>query len=162
MNRNTVRALMTAFCVHAASCQPDRSDADPGADDPDMIPDCVTHPAADVECYSATECPGGENQCQHRVCDDGKCHVSIEPLGTRTLDLVRGDCRVAACDGNGGTDLALIEDPFDDGNDCTIDTCVDGETIHRPVADGAQCVLRARTGLTIGSCSSDGICVGLD
>jgi hypothetical protein len=64
-----------------------------------------------------------------------------------------GDCRQAACDGDGGILLAIDDTdlPADDGSPCTNDTCAAGTPVHPPKPQDTAC--------TGGVCNATGLCV---
>lgn len=136
----------------------------PDSREPDVgtspAPSCEA-PHDDIECATAADCPGVDTECAHRVCYHGACGVSLEPFGTATTDLVGGDCRVAVCDGNGGTDLVFADDPHDDRNDCTIDVCDDGAIVREPQPAGYPCALHVGGGTAIGACNDVGVCAAV-
>src|SRR5262249_30233368 len=79
-------------------------------------------------CVPAGDCPGQDSACQARTCGaDFTCGVSNVPDGTALGAQTAGDCRTAACDGNGNVkSVADDSDLPDDGNPCTIDACTQG------------------------------------
>lgn len=158
-----LRTPLLVFCIlqFAFGCKDmfAPSEAAPEPVCPTTPVTCPAPPVAPPECNDAADCPGVDSECQWRACDGGSCIILLERGGAQTTDLVRGDCRVAVCDGNGSTDLIFVDDAFDDRNECTTDSCYDGERVHEPVRVGTQCVLRAGDMMKIGSCSADGLCV---
>src|SRR5262249_28333020 len=60
--------------------------------------------------------------------------------GTALAAQTKGDCKLAICDGNGGTTtMADDNDVADDGKDCTTDGCSSGSPTHVPVKAGTAC-----------------------
>lgn len=105
-----------------------------------------------VGCTFPDECPGADDACRTRTCDDGVCGVEVEGAGT-PVDDDDGNCVALECDGAGHA-APVIDDgdvPFDD-NDCTRDVCNDGEPDNPPRDEGAAC--------NSGVCDGDGACVG--
>lgn len=91
-----------------------------------------------------TQCPVPDNECLVAVCEEGACATEGADYGTPTSDQSAGDCMISVCDGEGGTTLIPFDDdPFDDGSECTADSCDEGTVVHTPVAgscvDGSLC-----------------------
>lgn len=108
------------------------------------------------ECTVAEDCPETGNECVKRVCEDGVCGTKNVEAGYRVEDQETGDCKVKQCDGNGAVETVNDDtDVFDDGNDCTIDSCEDGEPKHAPTAKDTACGEGGKL-----KCDGDGQCVG--
>lgn len=108
-----------------------------------------------VQCASASECPGSDDDCQTRTCSSsGVCGFSYAAQGTPRTAQTAGDCQRSVCDGAGGaTSIADNADsPADDGNVCTSDVCTNGAPSHPALAAGTTC----GAGL---ECDGDGACV---
>ncbi len=100
---------------------PSTSSGDGGADSP------VGPGGGAAGCASPAECPDPDGACLVAACDAGVCGSAPEVQGTEIIDQVVGDCRVVVCDAAGATtDVSDPNDLVDDGNDCTIEACVDG------------------------------------
>ncbi|AKT40379.1 hypothetical protein [Chondromyces crocatus] len=79
-------------------------------------------------CGSDVERPGGEAFCVDAA------------AGTELPDQTPGDCAARVCDGSGGVTLVALEtDAPDDGNPCTLDSCVGMTPQHTPLGDVATC-----------------------
>jgi hypothetical protein len=107
-----------------------------------------------VQCASASQCPGSDDECQTRTCSAGMCGFAFASAGTPRTQQTAGDCHRAVCDGAGGTS-SMIDDndrPADDGNACTGEVCTQGAPSHPNVATGTAC----GTGL---KCDGAGSCV---
>jgi hypothetical protein len=107
-----------------------------------------------AECAIPSDCPAPDTECQSPTCDAGVCGVAFEPAGTALSEQMAGNCSKAVCDGSGATTVEAEDDPFDDLNDCTIDTCnAQGTTDHAPTPVDASCA----QGGTV--CDGAGACV---
>ena len=106
------------------------------------------------ECQTAAQCPTPANECLAAACVDGACTTTFVPDDVPGKNQTVGDCRRKACDGNGNlVDKVDDSDTPDDGNGCTVDTCLNGEKVFTNEASGAPC----------GSalvCDGAGTCVG--
>ncbi len=91
-------------------------------------------------CNMATDCPGMDTECQSRTCTGGACGLAFQPAGTLTTMQLGGDCHVNQCNGAGAiVSVTDANDPSTDGNQCTMDACVNGAPVHTPVALGTTC-----------------------
>ncbi len=107
-----------------------------------------------IECLSPSDCPGKDNACQTRTCNQGTCGMDFVAAGTALGVQVMGDCKKDVCDGNGATLSANDDgDLPDDKNPCTNDLCSAGMTSHTPASQGTVC------GATL-ICDGAGSCVG--
>lgn len=108
-----------------------------------------------VQCLTPLDCPGDDTECQSRTCQSGRCGMSFTSAGTSVSTQSPGDCQRNACDGQGT--VVSVDDnddvPDDDGNQCTVGTCVEGEPTQTPVSDGNECDQGG------GSVCADGVCV---
>ena len=105
-----------------------------------------------VPCAVAEDCPGQVKACEKKVCEAGLCAVATIPADGVASSQLYGDCRVTTCDGQGGLSSADdINDVYEDGNECTVDYCDGGVTVHTLEGLGAPC--------TQGYCNANGSCV---
>lgn len=107
------------------------------------------------ECALPSECPPHTNKCLEATCEAGACGFSPLPSGTPYPTQTAGDCKTLLCDGMGGTvSENVLNDPADDGNECTTDQCNAGATQHILKASGAGCAQNGGT-----KCDAAGACV---
>jgi hypothetical protein len=76
------------------------------------------------------------------------------PDGTPISTQDPGDCLEAQCDGLGGVKKVPVNDPLDDGNECTEDLCESGTPKITPLSAGASC---SQGGGQV--CNESGTCV---
>jgi hypothetical protein len=117
------------------------------------------------ECNVASDCPGEETECQHRICSVGVCGLAQSPVGTVLATQTVGDCKVRQCganaipvSGNDGSDLP------DDRNPCTDDFCMNGVPSHTMRPLNSSCGggnLCNATGQCVG-CLTASTCPGVD
>jgi len=107
-------------------------------------------------CTSASQCPGVDSECGVRTCTAGECGmIPLKQAGTIMSSQLYGDCRKAQCDASGGIEQMPDEtDKYDDGNSCTVDSCVNGDTLHVNQVAGIACGLA-----NAGKCDGNGQCV---
>jgi hypothetical protein len=121
------------------------------------------HPV--VTCTDPTDCPGKENECAHRTCNNGICGMDFTPAGKPVTAQSVGDCKQIVCDGNGNLDQQNDDtDKPDDNNPCTNDVCNSGTPAHTNVASGTSCggnLTCDGNGKCTG-CASPGDCPGQD
>ncbi|MDI1446698.1 hypothetical protein [Polyangium sp. 6x1] len=88
-----------------------------------------------------SECPGIDSPCGVRTCDGGACGMIVLLQEGVVLDSqTYGDCKRAVCDANGGVmQIEDTNDRYDDGNPCTLDTCMNGEMQHINQEAGFSC-----------------------
>lgn len=90
-------------------------------------------------CTSDADC-GANSECQSFGCVDGACAVSFTPMNTPVGLQEMGDCQSKVCDGKGYiVDVPDLADTADDGNPCTLEACVDGQTQHGYLMAGMAC-----------------------
>lgn len=89
-----------------------------------------------ARCSADSECDDG-NPCTADSCTaQGSC--ANDPVDA-PLGQTEGDCLVNLCRG-GVIDVEPADDPEDDGEACTEDLCVDGQTVHDPTGfEGDSC-----------------------
>jgi len=94
-----------------------------------------------VGCLTPGDCPGNDDDCKTRSCEQNLCGFTFRASGIRVATQVAGDCKADRCDGAGhvvpgsdDTDLPV------DGNSCTDDVCTSGvaSNPNRPL--GTACV----------------------
>jgi len=80
-----------------------------------------------VECIAASDCPGVDDTCQTRTCNQNQCGMIYAALGTPLPTQTAGDCKLNVCNGQGAINAAVDDSdtPPDDGDPCT-DPCVNG------------------------------------
>ncbi|MFO0619142.1 MAG: proprotein convertase P-domain-containing protein [Polyangiaceae bacterium] len=112
-----------------------------------------------VECTNVDfHCPPSTNECEIPACTAGKCVTTPVSESTPTsAGQTAGDCKLIVCDGAGGTKPVDDDDPLDDGNDCTLDTCVAGVNTPVTVMPGTACATNG--GKVCGSGSKAATCV---
>ena len=104
------------------------------------------------ECETREDCPGYLlAECAAWVCLGGLCVADLAPGGTMLDANKPGDCKRLVCDGIGNALYEQIEDPEDDGNQCTKDTCEGFLTVHSPHDESYPCAK--------GVCDGMGLCV---
>ena len=104
-------------------------------------------------CNTAADCPGPDDAaCGEAKCVDNVCQLELKPL-EKVASQIRGDCVSQYCNGLGKlVTLPDGEDTYNDGRQCSIDVCQNGEP-KNVLLDGSPC---PETGL--GYCSA-GECV---
>ncbi|MFO0587372.1 MAG: VCBS repeat-containing protein [Polyangiaceae bacterium] len=112
-----------------------------------------------VGCLDPGDCPGEDTPCQTRTCESGTCGFSNSPAGAPGTS-TPNDCLSAACDG-AGHETSSPDDadlPLDDGNPCTVETCVAGVPSHPADADGTPC--SDGSACTLSDTCQSGVCAG--
>jgi len=75
------------------------------------------------ECVTVTDCP--KYECKNATgCNAGSCVWQNDAMGANVLPQLKGDCKIAVCDGNGG--ITFVDDPgdvYDWMNPCLLKTC---------------------------------------
>jgi hypothetical protein len=102
------------------------------------------------ECTTADDCLDPGTDCIVRQCVDGECVYEPADDFVPVSNQAVGDCSQVVCNGEGGEKKVDIEDPFDDGKECTADLCEEGTPTHESSA-GNPC--------SGGVCTSAGVCV---
>ena len=99
-----------------------------------------------MECVTPATCPGQDDECQQRTCENNTCGVAFAAAGTPVSMQTAGDCQEAQCDGAGGVTSA--EDNADipaDSSPCTADLCTAGvpsnpaQPVGTPCGQGGVC-----------------------
>ncbi len=108
-----------------------------------------------VGCHGAEDCEVPAAVCVHATCVASSCGTVNEGAGTPVEDL-EGNCQKAQCDGNGSVETVDDQNdvPADDGRECTVETCEDGNPVHAPKPAGTAC---SEDGGAF--CNSSGACV---
>jgi len=92
------------------------------------------------ECETAADCTEkpADARCGGVECINGECQLifkSIEKIDSQ----IRGDCVSTYCDGQGATIILPDHDEYNDGKECTFDTCEDLMVENIPLPDGSPC-----------------------
>ncbi|MEZ4300844.1 MAG: hypothetical protein R3B70_38275 [Polyangiaceae bacterium] len=102
------------------------------------------------------QCPAPSGECMVAICNtDGTCGEENAPDGTEAATQTAGDCKKNVCANGAVTSENDDNDPLDDGNECTIDSCNAGDPVSDPAASGAMCT--GAMGETV--CDGAGTCV---
>ena len=101
-------------------------------------------------CVTASQC-GINTECAAYSCN-GQCGVVYADPATDIMQF-KFDCKQSQCTGASAVPevVPLDTDLEDDGNDCTIDKCLDGAPTHDAEPSGKQC--------STGVCNGEGLCV---
>ncbi|MEZ4310772.1 MAG: hypothetical protein R3F14_22240 [Polyangiaceae bacterium] len=91
------------------------------------------------ECCVPADCTAPTDPCKQATCDAGVCGEQTAPDGTALATQVEGDCKKVVCQSGAPATINDDTDANDDGNDCTVDSCLDGTPIDDFAASGAQC-----------------------
>jgi hypothetical protein len=110
-----------------------------------------------VGCTLPSQC-GAETFCATNTCAASVCGRAFTAAGTvAPMNLQDpGDCQSQICDGDGGL-APIAEDtdtPQDDGDECTLQTCVDGAPMFPPALIDTPCASGGSF------CDGAGACVG--
>ena len=105
-------------------------------------------------CGSAADCSGVDSECGVRTCNAGVCGMlALKQEGTVLQSQKYGDCKRAICGAMGEiVEEEDTNDRYDDGNPCTLDTCMDGSTLHINQDAGFSCGMNVK-------CNDAGQCV---
>lgn len=123
--------VSTGYC--ATACPADCAEpADAGTDSGQggSVPGCAT--AADC-----TEKPA-DARCGDVECINGGCRLTFRPI-EKIASQIRGDCVSTYCDGQGATIVLPDQDEYNDGMECTFDTCDDLMMQNIPLPNGSPC-----------------------
>ncbi len=120
----------------ALSCRP-CAECAPGT--AGCAPDVGPDGGVDAGCKSDAECPGPPSrECGAGRCVEGACTVEINPGPIASQR--SGDCQRMECTVTG--ELIALEDPsdvYDDGEQCTYDSCGASGPVNVPMTEGAVC-----------------------
>lgn len=108
------------------------------------------------ECCSDLDCPAPADPCKAAVCSSGQCVEEPVPEGADTPVQITGDCTRRVCQAGAAVFVADPADVFDDGNECTVDSCVGSDPKSSTLNSNTQCALGAGR---LGVCDGDGNCV---
>jgi len=92
-------------------------------------------------CSTAADCTEkpADARCGDVQCVNGACRLTFKPV-EKLSSQIRGDCVSTYCDGQGGTIvLPDGEDDYNDGKECTFDTCDNLLAQSIPLPNGSQC-----------------------
>ena len=108
----------------------------------------------DPGCTTAEECGATGTECITTACQDGTCIFEAQPDLKPISSQAVGDCVRVVCDGEGGEKYVNdVDDIYDDFNECTDDTCVDG------IVSNAPAPTRSCSSAIGGICNDQGNCV---
>ncbi len=134
-------------------------------------------PVGDGRCVTASDCAGLGSECATVTCEASQCITTPVAEGTLLEQQTLGDCRLDACDGEGGIVAIPAPSDADDGLPCTEDACLETadagtyEAEHNVVATVA-CYTGLPSTLGVGVCAAgqqacnqataqpEGACVG--
>ena len=126
----TLPGVCASSCAPEHACELVWKDKDAGVDAPPPPPECTI----DSDCEQPMDA-----RCGKGACVDGKCELTIE-MGPLKAQLY-GDCYRYECNSQGGIfDVADSTDVYNDGNECTIDSCDGTKTINQVIPDGMSCL----------------------
>ncbi|XXX74458.1 hypothetical protein WMF30_43105 [Sorangium sp. So ce134] len=103
--------------------------------------DGASSTASGGSCAVASDCPAPAEACQIPACVDGRCGTAPLPEGTE-IATTTSDCRRIVCDGRGAQVAVPADEPEDDGNPCTSDSCDGTRPVHSPLpglCPGGRC-----------------------
>lgn len=118
----------TVACLAFSQCADDPG-ADAGTDDGGTT----------LACASDNDCPQPPSpECGKGSCINGACNLQIK-IGPLESQLY-GDCTRRDCDTWGTlVDVDDSSDFYNDGRECTIDFCKNGQPVNQSVGDGTAC-----------------------
>ncbi|MBL8742736.1 MAG: hypothetical protein JNK04_16625, partial [Myxococcales bacterium] len=93
-----------------------------------------------LSCTTPADCPPASNPCFLRACTSaGICELrDVEPGYVIEMQMP-GDCITVVCQGGVATDTFDAADFTEDGNLCTLETCVEGVGLQSgPAPEGAD------------------------
>jgi hypothetical protein len=108
-------------------------------------------------CDAPTDCPPATSQCETVDCVQHRCFKSPITSGKQVPNPIVGNCTAEVCDGAGNqTTTPDDSDVYDDGNPCTVDTCINHKPSNAPQAGGACTIKDTKES---GVCDANGDCV---
>lgn len=91
-------------------------------------------------CTNDDECPLPMNPCMAAMCHDNACMEMPIGEGLEAREQTDGDCKIVRCDGAGSASPHNDdEDVPDDGLDCTMEECQNGEAAFPDAQPGTVC-----------------------
>jgi hypothetical protein len=107
-------------------------------------------------CSTPADCGGESTFCEMITCEGGVCGVESTSAGTALPEQNDGDCARLECDGRGNEASVPddLDEPPDDGNDCSADSCEDGVIVHPALPADTECISDGGT-----VCDGEGSCV---
>lgn len=91
------------------------------------------------ECLTLNDCPAPTGACEVATCMAGQCGTAPAADQTPTASQAKGDCKQAVCVGGVPQNIEDAKDTFDDGNSCTVDSCIGDQAANLPSEVGAPC-----------------------
>jgi hypothetical protein len=108
-----------------------------------------------VQCITASDCPGSDNECHTRVCTAaGQCSVQNTADGTALSAQLDGDCKRSQCSGGAIVSVTDANDLPIDFKGCTQDLCTGSTPSNPPQPPGTACSESSGS-----RCNAIGICV---
>ena len=94
-----------------------------------------------VQCNGDAQCPDQHVSCKVPACSSQACGTINASDGTAPAwQQTAGDCKVVNCSGGNASRANQDTDvPADDGNNCTTDTCSNGNPVHPSKPGGTAC-----------------------
>jgi hypothetical protein len=91
-------------------------------------------------CKTVDDCAKpGDPHCGTATCKDGVCGLELKPFGKLASQLA-GDCKDLWCDGAGNLiEILEASDTYNDGAQCTMDTCQAGQAKNQPYPNANTC-----------------------
>ncbi|XYH95342.1 hypothetical protein ACMHYB_47290 [Sorangium sp. So ce1128] len=102
-----------------------------GADAGGAGSDGASSTGSGESCTAPSDCPAPADPCQIPACVEGKCGAAPLPEGTEIASAA-DDCQQIFCDGRGAQIVVAADEPEEDDNPCTSDTCDGTAPIHSP------------------------------
>jgi len=93
--------------------------------------DAASSTGSGGSCTGPSDCPAPAEPCQVPACVAGRCGTAPLPEGTE-IGPKADDCQRLLCDGRGAQVAVAADEPEDDHNPCTSDTCVGTTPKHTP------------------------------
>jgi hypothetical protein len=90
-----------------------------------------------LSCQSPSQCPAPQSVCAVATCSSQMCGTASLPAGPAPKQ-TPADCKRVVCTSNGIEAIVADDTDADDGNECTVDTCMGGVATHT-VSPGARC-----------------------
>lgn len=107
----------------------------------DRTEDCFgemnRQPVGSNTAADCTEKPS-DPRCGSVQCINGECRLTFRPI-EKIASQIRGDCASTYCDGQGSTIVLPDYDQYNDGKECTFDTCDSSMMPNIPLPNGSPC-----------------------